>query len=154
VKDEVYRVAKRHALPVLVVANSGMEVPQGGAVELVRVSDALDAVDDWIVEHLERGDVVVTTDVPLAARCVAREAIVLHPAGREFSESDVGSALAMRDLLKALRESGRKTRGPAPFTERDRSRFLQALDAAIHRSRRASAATPRPAPKGEPERRP
>jgi uncharacterized protein len=137
VKNEVYRVAKRYALHVFVVANGGMETPADPRVELVRVPAGPDAADDWIVEHVAAGDIVVTTDIPLAARCVAKDATALHPTGKPFSENDIGSALAMRDLLKSLREAGERTRGPAPFADRDRSQFLQALDAAIQRGKRA-----------------
>ena len=137
VKQEIYRVAKRYALEVRVVANSGVETPVDPRVEMVMVGNGLDAADDWIVEHAAADDVVVTADIPLAARCVAKGAAVIHPTGRPFNEHDIGSALAVRDLLKTLRESGQRTRGPAPFTDRDRSQFLQALDGAIQRGRRA-----------------
>jgi uncharacterized protein YaiI (UPF0178 family) len=103
---------------------------------MVLVEQGANAADDWIVQRAVAGDVVVTTDVPLAARCVAKGAAVLHPTGRRYTENDVGSALAVRDLLSQLREAGVPTRGPAPFRDQDRSQFLQALDAAIHRSRR------------------
>jgi uncharacterized protein YaiI (UPF0178 family) len=133
VKAEVYRVAKRYGLRVFVVANSWMDTPSDPLVEMVTVSDGLDAADNWIAEHAEAQDVVVTTDIPLAARCVAKGAAVLHPTGRRFSEGDIGAALAMRELLKSLRESGVSTGGPAPFQDRDRSQFLQALDTAVQR---------------------
>jgi uncharacterized protein YaiI (UPF0178 family) len=136
VKQEVYRVAKRYGLRVFVVANGGVDAPADANVELVRVPAGPDAADDWIVEHLEARDIVVTADIPLAARCIAMNASAIHPAGKPFSENDIGSALAMRDLLKSLRDAGERTRGPAPFTERDRSSFLQALDVAIQRGRR------------------
>ena len=137
VRQEVFRVAKRYALEVRVVANGGVETPADPRVEMVMVGNGLDAADDWIVEHVEAADVVVTADIPLAARCVAKRATVIHPTGRPFNEHDIGSALAVRDLLKSLRESGQKTRGPAPFSDRDRSQFLQALDGAIQRGRRS-----------------
>ena len=136
VKPEIFRVAKRYGLEVRVVANQGVEVPRDPLVEMVLVGAGLDAADDWIVANVLADDVVVTADVPLASRCVAKGAAVLHPTGRGFSESDVGSALAMRDLLARLREEGQRTRGPPPFTERDRSAFLQALDASIQKIRR------------------
>jgi uncharacterized protein YaiI (UPF0178 family) len=136
VKQEVFRVAKRYGLPVHVVANGWLQTPDAPRVRMVVVGQGLDAADDWIVEHAGPEDVVVTADVPLAARCVARKAAVLHPNGRPFTEDDVGGALALRDLLARLRESGARTGGPAPFRERDRSQFLQALDAAIQRGSR------------------
>src|SRR5688572_10381372 len=104
---------------------------------MVVVGGGLDAADDWIVEHVTANDVVVTADIPFAARCVAKRAAVLSPAGRVFTEDGIGSTLAVRDLLTRLRESGERTRGPAPYSDRDRSQFLQALDGAIQRGRRA-----------------
>lgn len=138
VRPEVFRVAKRYGMTVHVVANAWMQTPDAPRVQMVVVGAGLDAADDWIVAHAGPEDLVVTTDVPLAARCVARRTAVLHPMGRPFTENDVGSALAMRDLLAGLREAGVRTGGPPPFQERDRSRFLQALDAAIQRGRRAT----------------
>lgn len=136
VRPEIFRVAKRYGLTVHVVANGWMQTPDAPRVQMVVVGQGLDAADDWIVEHAGADDVVVTTDIPLAARCVARQAAVLHPTGKRFTENDVGSALAMRDLLTSLREAGGQTSGPAPFEERDRSQFLQALNAAIQRGSR------------------
>lgn len=136
VKQEVYRVARRCALRVHVVANKSMQTPDDESVEMVVVSDGFDAADDWIVEHAAAGDVVVTSDIPLAARCLKKNAFVIDPKGRRFTENDIGSALASRELMAHLRESGVMTGGPAPFTDRDRSKFLQALDAAIQESRR------------------
>ena len=128
VKEETYRVARRYEVPVTLVANSWMRVPNDGSVELVVVKGDLDAADDWIAEHAAEGDVVVTADVPLAARCVARKARVVSPRGKEFTEDSVGDAVATRDLLTQLREAGMVSTGPPPFDKRDRSRFLQTLD--------------------------
>ena len=126
VKDEVVRVAKRCGLPITFVANQWMRVPEG--VEFVRVGDGADAADDWIVERAAARDIVITSDIPLAARCVAKGARVLSPKGRVLTEGNVGEALATRDLLSSLRDHGIQTGGPAPFDKRDRSRFLQELD--------------------------
>jgi uncharacterized protein YaiI (UPF0178 family) len=136
VKDEVYRVARRCKLQVNVVANKWMQTPTDPLIRMVVVSDGFDAADDWIVAHTDAKDVVVTSDIPLAARCVAKEAAVIDPKGRRFTENDIGSALASRDLMASLRESGLITGGPAPFKDRDRSQFLQALDTAIQAGRR------------------
>jgi uncharacterized protein YaiI (UPF0178 family) len=136
VKDEVYRVARRYAMPVKVVANSPLRVPGSSLVELV-VRQGFGAADDWIAEHAGRGDVVVTADVPLAARCVAVGAAVLDPKGRPFTEVDIGAALAVRDLREELRQSGMMTGGPAPMTAKDRSRFLGKLDELVTAARRA-----------------
>src|SRR5438105_8994336 len=105
VKDEVYRVARRYALRVAVVANAPLRVPADARVELV-VRPGFGAADDWIAEQAGPGDVVVTADIPLAARCLARGARVLGPKGHPFTENEIGSALAMRDLMEGLRQGG------------------------------------------------
>ena len=132
VKDEVYRVARRTGVGVVVVANSRMRVPPTPSVELIVVpSGQLDDADDRIVELAAPGDVVVTNDIPLAARCLEKGALALRPDGRPFSEENIGDALASRELLAELREMGSIQGGPGPFSKRDRSRFLHALDAAL-----------------------
>ena len=131
VKQEVYRVATRHALKVVLVANSWMRVPDRDDVELVVVDDQFDAADDWIVARAAEQDIVVTADIPMAARCLKKGARVLSPRGRVFTEDSIGEALANRDLLSHLRELGTITGGPAPFEKKDRSRFLQRLDEII-----------------------
>ena len=136
VKPEIFRVAKRCGVPVRLVANNWVDAPVDPLFEQVVVARGPDAADDWIAENALPADLVVTADIPLAARCVGKAGEVLHPNGRPFTDDDVGSALALRDLLKNLRESGEHTGGPRPFTDRDRSAFLQALDAAIVRGRR------------------
>ena len=136
VKQEVYRVAKRCGVDVRVVANKRMHTPDDPLVEMVVVGYGFDAADDWIVEHAAAGDVVITADIPLAARCLAKDAYVVGPTGLRFTDRDIGGALASRALAAHLRESGVVTGGPAPFRDRDRSQFLQALDAAIQAGRR------------------
>src|SRR5436305_9404467 len=136
VKDEAYRVARRYGVPVKVVANAPLRVPADPLVELV-VRPGFGAADDWIAEQAGPGDVVVTADIPLAARCLANDARVLSPKGQPFTEGDIGSALALRELLGELRQSGAVTGGPAPMTAKDRSRFLAKLDEAINAARRA-----------------
>lgn len=136
VKPEVFRVAERYELAVTLVAASWMRVPLGGRVALEVVEQGFDAADDRIAELAHAASIVVTADVPLAARCVAKGAVVLAPTGREFTEANVGDALATRDLLSSLRGSGEVTAGPPPFDARDRSRFLQALDQAVHAVRK------------------
>lgn len=134
---EVLRVAKRCDVEVRLVANGSAEGTRDPRVERIVVGTAADAADDWIVEHAETGDVVVTADVPLAARCVKKGTAVVHPTGKRFTEDDIGSALAMRDLLTKLRSEGERTRGPAPFRDADRSLFLQTLDEVVQRGLRA-----------------
>jgi uncharacterized protein len=136
VKQEVYRVAKRYDLRVTLVAGSWMRVPEEDRVSLKVVGEGMDAADDWIVEHLEADDIVITADVPLAARCLEKAAFALGPTGKPFTKDNIGSALATRDLLSALRDCGEVMGGPSPFDKRDRSRFLHQLDEAINAIRR------------------
>lgn len=136
VKDEVYRVARRIGVPVVVVANAWLNVPSAPSIELIVVSSGqLDEADDRIVEMASTGDVVVTSDIPLAARCLEKGAQVLRPDGRPFSKENIGDALASRELMAELREMGTIQGGPGPFSKEDRSRFLHALDAALRTAR-------------------
>ena len=139
VKQEIYRVAKRHGLGVTLVAGSRMRIPDDDKVTLKLVDQRLDAADDWIEEHAEADDIVITGDIPLAARCLARGAYVLGSTGKPFTDDNIGTALATRDLLTELRQTGEVTGGPPPFDKRDRSRFLERLDKAIHTIRRRQA---------------
>jgi uncharacterized protein YaiI (UPF0178 family) len=141
VKSEVYRVARRYQMRVVVVAKASMWVPIDALVELV-VRSGFGEVDDWIAEQAGQGDVVITADIPLAARCLTNEALVLDPKGNPFSDNDIGSALAMRELMSDLRQGGVVTGGPAPTTPKDRSRFLSKLDEAINAVRRAHPKQP------------
>ena len=137
VKDEIYKVAARHGLKTFVVANSFMQIPRDPMIERVIVAAGPDVADDWIAERACRGAVVITADVPLAARCVKAGADVIGTNGRAFTEASIGMALATRNLMDDLRSQGETTRGPAPFSPRDRSTFLSALDLAIVRLKRA-----------------
>ncbi len=128
VKEEVYRVARRYGVRVTLVADAWMRTPDDGGIELVVVKGDFDAADDWIAEHVGAGDVVITADIPLAARCLEQGARVLGIKGREFTEDSIGEALASRELMSELRDLGVATGGPAPFDKRDRSTFLQRLD--------------------------
>jgi uncharacterized protein YaiI (UPF0178 family) len=136
VKDEVYRVAGRHQLPVFVVTNSFMRVPQDPMIERVAVAAGPDAADDWIAERADASAIVITADIPLANRCVKTGAAVIAPNGKTFTEDSIGMALAVRDLMTDLRSAGEATSGPRPFSPRDRSAFLSALDQAIRRMQR------------------
>jgi uncharacterized protein YaiI (UPF0178 family) len=136
VKDEVYRVAGRHQLPVFVVTNSFMRVPQDPLIERVAVEAGPDAADDWIAERTDAAAIVITADIPLADRCVKKGAAVLAPNGKAFTADSIGMALAVRDLMTDLRSAGETTSGPRPFAPRDRSAFLSALDHAIRRLQR------------------
>ena len=133
VKDEVYRVAWRREVPVTVVSNSWLRVPDHPLIERVVVSDAFDAADDWIVEHADERTVVVTGDILLAGRCLKAGAAVLGSNGKPFTSASIGGAIATRAIMADLRAGAGVTGGPAPFAKADRSRFLQALDAALVR---------------------
>ena len=135
VKDEVYRVAQRYTLPVRVVANAPMRVPAGGLVEMV-VRPGFGTADDWIAEQAGPGDIVVTADIPLAARALAKGARVLDPKGYAFTDNNIAEALALREMLEERRQRGEATGGPAPMTPKDRSRFLSKLDETVHAVRR------------------
>lgn len=137
VKQEACRVAQRYGLGVTLVAGSWMRIPGGADIVLEVVDQGFDAADDRIVAHVVPSDIVITADIPLAARCLAAGAYVLGPAGRPFTEANIGDALATRNLLSEMRSAGIESGGPPPFDSRDRSRFLQALDRAIHALRRA-----------------
>jgi len=136
VKQEIYRIAERHALKgvalkVFVVTNSPIAVPRDEMIERVVVGSGMDEADNWIAERARAGDIVITADVPLASRCVKSGAHVIAPNGRVFSEDSIGMTLATRNLMDSLRSSGEITGGPKPFAPRDRSSFLAALDQAI-----------------------
>ena len=141
VKQEVYRVAKRCGLEVTLVSNSWMRIPEEPWLTLEVVDDAFDAADDWIVDHVETDDIVVTADVPRASRCLKKGAQVIGATGRPFTENNIGQAVATRDLLAELRGAGEITGGPPPITKRDRSLFLQKLDEAIQAVRRRKKRT-------------
>lgn len=136
VKDETYVVSTRYGVPVVVVANARLAVPEGMGVELVVVARGPDAADDWIADHVRPGDVVVTDDLPLAARCLAAGARVLRPNGTVLREDSIGDLLATRDLKAQLREAGVMSGGPAPLSAKHRSRFLSKLDELVQRGLR------------------
>jgi uncharacterized protein len=138
VKDEVYRVAARHGLPVTVVANGFIRVPQDPLIERIAAGSAADAADDWIAQRAGANDIVITADIPLADRCVKAGAQVIAPNGKPFTADSIGMTLAVRNLMHDLRSAGEVTGGPRPFSPRDRSAFLSALDQAIRRLQRAA----------------
>lgn len=139
VKDEIYRVAIRHNLPVSVVAGNFIRVPDDPLIERIAAGPGMDAADNWIAERVGAGDIVVTNDIPLADRCVKAGAAVLAPNGKAFTEDSIGMALAVRNLMTDLRETGEVTGGPRGFSPRDRSTFLSALDQTIRRVQRQRA---------------
>ncbi len=139
VKDEIYRVAFRLGVPVSVVAGQLIRVPQDALIERVAAGSGMDAADDWIAERAGPGDIVITSDIPLASRCVKAGAEVIAPNGKPFSEQSIGMTLAVRNLMTDLRSSGEVTGGPKSFSPRDRSAFLSALDQTIRRIQRRRA---------------
>ena len=136
VKDEVYRVALRHAVPVTIVSNSPIRVPPHELIGREVVSDGFDAADDWIAERVDAATVVITADILLADRCIKAGGTVIAPNGKPFTAASIGSAVAVRAIMADLRAGGDQLGGPAPFNKTDRSRFLQSLDEALVRLRR------------------
>jgi len=135
VKQEIYKVAARHHLPVVLVANSYIAVPAQAGVRMQVVSGDFDAADNWIAEQAQRDDIVVTADIPLAARCLANGAAVIAPTGKPFTEDNIGDALATRELMADARAYGVRS-GPPPFSKRDRSRFMQQMEQTIQAIKR------------------
>jgi uncharacterized protein len=141
VREEIYRVAARLRLNVFVVSNGSRPIRSPGTanVSMVLVGDSAEAADDWIAEHITAVDVCVTSDIPLASRCLKIGARVVSPTGKQWTQANIGEALASREIARHLRELGTNTRGPAPLTKRDRSRFLDALDTALQAALREAA---------------
>lgn len=136
VKDEVYKVAYRREVPVAIVSNSHLRVPQHPLIERVVVSDGFDAADDWIAEQVDDRTVVITADILLADRCLKAGGSVISPTGKPFTTGSIGAAVATRAIMADLRAGGDQIGGPAPFAKADRSRFLQALDEVLARLQR------------------
>src|SRR5206468_1935959 len=136
VRNEVYRVAERYRLPVVLVANKRLNLPPNSLLEMVVVTGAFDAADDWIVENSKPNDIVVTADILLADRCVKKSVRALGPKGVEFTADNIGAAVATRELFQELRLSGEMHGGPAPMDKKARSRFLAKLDEIIQSLKR------------------
>ena len=141
VREEIYRVAARLQLNVFIVSNGSRPIrpPSASNVRMVPVGDTANAADDWIAEHISATDVCVTSDIPLASRCLKQGARVVSPTGKQWTQVNIGNALAGREIERHLRELGANTRGPAPLSKRDRSRFLIALDTALQAALREPA---------------
>ena len=131
VKDETYKVAKRHGLLTVVVANQWMTMPNDPMVRLEVVDDGFDAADHWIVEHLDKGDIVISEDIPLAARCITKGARVITGRGGIYDDNSIGEALARRELMQYLRESGTMKGGHKPIQDADRALFQRELEKLI-----------------------
>lgn len=136
VKDEIYRVAWRHEVPVTLVSNAAFRIPDHPLITRVIVSDGFDAADDWIAARAAPGGIVVTADILLADRALKAGAAVLSPTGKPFTTSSIGGAIATRAIMADLRAGGEQLGGSAPFSKADRSRFLQALDTALAKAKR------------------
>ncbi len=136
VRDETIRVAARHSLKTYLVSDGGIRPRQNPLVELVIVSRGADAADDWIAEQIQKGDICITNDIPLAARCLQRGALAIKPNGEPFTEDGIGMALANRELMQTLRDSGEITGGPKPFSKSDRSTFLNRLETTVQAAKR------------------
>ena len=131
VKDETLRVAARHGLKIWMVSDGGIRPSQNPLVQIVVVAQGADAADDWIADHIGKADICVTSDIPLAARCLENQAYALKPNGEAFTENGIGMALANRELMQSLRETGEITGGPRPFSKADRSGFLNKLETTV-----------------------
>jgi hypothetical protein len=138
VRDEVYRVADRIGLQVFVVSNGSRPIlpSRSPNVSMVIVSEGADKADDWIAERITDKDVCVTADIPLASRCLAKDALAVAPNGKRWTPDNIGNALAGREVARHMRELGMTTGGPAPFNKADRSRFLSALDTLVRAARK------------------
>jgi len=139
VKDEIYKVAFRHEIPVTIVSNSPIRVPAHPLIAREVVGSRFDAADDWIAERAHRGIIVVTADILLADRCLKSGAEVIAPTGKAFTGASIGGAIATRAIMADLRANGDAIGGPAPFSRADRSRFLSSLDEALVRLKRSAA---------------
>lgn len=137
VKDETVSVAGRHGLKTFMVSDGGIRPSQNPMVETVFVTQGADAADDWIAEHIQKADICITNDIPLAARCLERGAMAIKPNGDPFTENSIGMALASRELMQGLRETGAITGGPRPFNKNDRSAFLNRLETTVQAAKRA-----------------
>lgn len=138
VKDEIYKVAMRHGVQVIIVSNSPLRVPAHPLVSREVVSDKFDAADDWIAERANTTSIVITADILLADRCIKQGSQVLAPTGKPFTANSIGNAVATRAIMADLRSGGDIIGGPAPYSKADRSRFLSALDETLVRLKRSA----------------
>ncbi len=148
-KDEVLKVAQRHQVKTYIVSDGGIRPYQDPLIELVIVAQGADAADDWIADEIGAGDIAITSDIPLADRCVKAGALVLKPNGEVLDEKKIGAAVATRNLMTGLREAGEITGGPRSFSKQDRSRFSNALEVAVQRAKGSTKTTSPPPLTGE-----
>ena len=138
VKEEAMHVATRHGIKIFIVSDGGIRPSRNILVKLIIVEQGADAADDWIANHISSRDICITSDIPLAARCLIRGAMALKPNGDIFSENNIGNALANRKLSQSLRDAGQVTSGPKPFTDFNRSNFLNKLEVTIQKAKKLS----------------
>ena len=137
VKNEVERVATRHNLETYMVCDGGIRPSLNPLVKLVVVDQGADAADDWIADHIKKSDICVTNDIPLAGRCLKKEAFALKPNGKSFNDDNIGIALATREIMEKIRETGEMTGGPPPFRKADRSKFLDQMEMIILKAKKS-----------------
>jgi uncharacterized protein YaiI (UPF0178 family) len=137
VKDEVERVATRHQLKTWLVCDGGLRPSQNPLLQLIVVTQGADAADDWIAEHIGQADICVTNDIPLAGRCLKQGAFAIKPNGETYTDDSIGMALATREILQGLRDTGEITGGPRPFSKADRSKFLDRMEVTVQAAKRA-----------------
>lgn len=137
VKDEVERVATRHQLKTWLVCDGGLRPSQNPILQLIVVTQGADAADDWIAEHIRQADICVTNDIPLAGRCLKQGAFAIKPNGETYTDDSIGMALATREILQGLRDTGEITGGPRPFSKADRSKFLDRMEVTVQAAKRA-----------------
>lgn len=137
VKEEIYRVAARHNLNVIVVANKRLNVPLHPKIRMQLVSGDPDAADNWIADNIQPKDICITADIPLADRCLKAKARSIQPRGDEWTEDNIGDAIATREIMRGLREMGEARGGPAPMAPRDRSNFLSQFENLIQAIKRS-----------------
>ena len=134
VKNEVERIATRHNLEAFMVCDGGIRPSVNPLIHLIFVNQAADAADDWIVDHIRQGDICVTNDIPLAERCIKEGAFVIKPNGNTYTSDNIGMAIAVRKIMEEKRQSGEMTYGPSPFTNADRSNFLDRMEVIVQKA--------------------
>ena len=137
VKNEIERVATRHNLETYIVCDGGIRPSLNPLIQLVIVNQGADAADDWIVDHIKKSDICITNDIPLAGRCLKKKAFVLKPNGKSYTDDNIGIALATREIMEKIRETGEMTGGPPPFSKADRSKFLDQMEMTVLKAKKS-----------------
>ena len=136
VKNEVERVATRHNLETYMVCDGGIRPSLNPLIQLVVVNQGADAADDWIADHIKKSDICITNDIPLAGRCLKKKAFALKPNGKSYTDDNIGIALATREIMEKIRETGEMTGGPPPFSKADRSKFLDQMEMTVLKAKK------------------